>query len=78
MLHRLFDELCADYLSHNRGSMPSTTTMNELMNWSARQTESAYEPNNGVVHPKYICAHCGEPMDFPDSHVCPEECGLLY
>lgn len=38
LLHREFDELMADYLSHNRGAMPSNTTLMQLMEWSHKQT----------------------------------------
>lgn len=38
LLHREFDELMADYLSHNRGAMPSNTTLTQLMEWSYKQT----------------------------------------
>ena len=38
LLHRQFDELCADYFSHVRDAMPSTTTIARLMEWSYRQT----------------------------------------
>ena len=38
ILHRHFDELLADFLSHNRGKLPSNTTTLELMEWSNKQT----------------------------------------
>lgn len=37
-LHRKLDELVADYLLHNPGKLPSTTTLMELMQWSHGQT----------------------------------------
>jgi len=37
-LHRAFDELLADYLAHNRGALPSSTTLMTLMEWSHHQT----------------------------------------
>ena len=37
-LHRSLDELLADYLTHNRGKLPSTTTVYELLVWSHAQT----------------------------------------
>lgn len=37
-LYAAFDELLADYLRHNRGKRPSTTTALEIMHWSHQQT----------------------------------------
>lgn len=37
-LHHEFDELMADFLAHNRGKLPSNTTLTELMEWSHAQT----------------------------------------
>lgn len=38
MLHQSLDELLADYLRHNAGALPSTTTVMELLQWSHEQT----------------------------------------
>lgn len=37
--HESFDWLMAAYLIHNRGKLPSTTTLTELMAWSHEQTK---------------------------------------
>ena len=37
-LHHAFDELIADFLLHNPGKLPSTTSVYELMVWSHAQT----------------------------------------
>lgn len=39
-LHRAFEELAADYFSHNRTALPSNTSLRELMDWSYQQTLS--------------------------------------
>jgi hypothetical protein len=36
--HESFDWLMVSYLIHNRGKLPSTTTLTELMDWSYGQT----------------------------------------
>ena len=36
-LHRKFDELLADFISHT-GKTPSNTTLREFMEWSYQQT----------------------------------------
>jgi hypothetical protein len=41
-LQLMFDELLADYLLHNRKKLPSTTSVQELMAWSAAQTNAAW------------------------------------
>jgi hypothetical protein len=38
LLHASLDELIADFLTHNRDKLPSTTTLMELMAWSHQQT----------------------------------------
>jgi hypothetical protein len=38
LLHGHLDELIGDYLGHNRGAMPSTTTLMQLIEWSHKQT----------------------------------------
>jgi hypothetical protein len=43
-LHKALDELLADYLRHCAGTLPSTTTVAELMKWSHRQTVNPTEP----------------------------------
>lgn len=40
-LHKALDELVADFLSHNKFKLPSSTTLYELMKWSHGQT---FEP----------------------------------
>lgn len=37
-LHAALDELAADFLSQNRGALPSTTSLLALMAWSHEQT----------------------------------------
>jgi hypothetical protein len=44
LLHRMLDELGADYLFQNAGSLPSTTTMMDLMRWSHAQTLEPTSP----------------------------------
>lgn len=44
LLHKMFDELVADYLVWNPGKVPSNTTMLEIMAWSFRQTKEPSEP----------------------------------
>lgn len=39
VLHEALDELAADFLVHHNCKLPSTTSLMELMKWSARQTE---------------------------------------
>lgn len=46
-LHREFDELLADFLTHNRKALPSTSTIYELMLWSHAQTIKPDEPVGG-------------------------------
>lgn len=36
-LHKMLDELCADFIRHTN-RMPSSTTIMELMEWSYKQT----------------------------------------
>ena len=48
-LHRAFDELLADYLLHNRGALPSTTTCMELAEWSNRQQTKPDEESATVI-----------------------------
>jgi hypothetical protein len=36
-LHEALDELFADYMLHNKGTRPSTSTVIELMRWSSTQ-----------------------------------------
>ena len=43
LLHRMLDELLADFLLHNRGKVPSKTTVWELMEWSNRQMKDPEE-----------------------------------
>jgi hypothetical protein len=38
LLHKMLDELAADYFSHVREAMPSNTTLTQLMKWSYAQT----------------------------------------
>lgn len=38
LLHAMFDELVADYFSAKPGSLPSKTTVLELLQWSHEQT----------------------------------------
>jgi hypothetical protein len=38
LLHKMLDELAADYLSHVRDALPSNTTLMQLMTWSHAQT----------------------------------------
>lgn len=42
-LHRAFDELLADFLTHNRGKLLSNTTLEELLRWSHAQTVQPVE-----------------------------------
>lgn len=37
-LHDSLDRLLADFLDHNRGRVPSNTTVTDLMTWSHQQT----------------------------------------
>jgi hypothetical protein len=37
-LHRSFDELMADFLTHNSGRFPTEVTLMELARWSHEQT----------------------------------------
>jgi len=41
-LHRMLDELVADYIAHT-GKTPSETTVIELMQWSTQQTMTPTE-----------------------------------
>lgn len=43
-LQEAFDELLADFLVHNSGKVPSSTTVLELVEWSYQQTQ---EPTPG-------------------------------
>lgn len=47
-LHQKLDELLADFLTYNRGKVPSNTTVMELMSWSHQQT---IEPVEGDPAP---------------------------
>lgn len=38
-LHASLDELYADYLTQNKGKLPSNTTVLELLQWSYQQTK---------------------------------------
>jgi hypothetical protein len=49
ILHEGFDELLADYLLHNRGKLPSTTTCMELMTWSHQQTIEPEEDRQNLT-----------------------------
>jgi hypothetical protein len=46
LLHRMMDELVADYLSHVPRSLPSETTLMQLMEWSHAQTINPVELGN--------------------------------
>jgi hypothetical protein len=37
-LHKSLDEICADYIVHNRDKLISETSVIELMKWSYGQT----------------------------------------
>jgi len=43
MLHKHFDELLADWIDHTR-SLPSTSTVKDLMEWSFEQTVNPSPP----------------------------------
>jgi hypothetical protein len=43
LLHRMMDELVADYLSHVPRALPSETTLMQLMEWSHAQTINPVE-----------------------------------
>jgi len=45
-LHKSFDELLADFISHTKG-LPSNTVLTEFLEWSYRQT---IEPVNNKPH----------------------------
>jgi hypothetical protein len=50
LLHQMFDELLADYLTCNRGKVPSMTTVMELVTWSHQQTiEPQTEPTGNIM-----------------------------
>jgi len=70
VLHEAFDELIADYLRWNRGKRPGNTTMLELMEWSFLQTRNPSTDPGATAHSYSVCAHCGEPVTDPESHVC--------
>ena len=38
LLHKMFDELIADFIKHT-SKLPSQTTLMELMSWSFEQTK---------------------------------------
>ena len=42
-LHHKLDELAADYLTHNKGSLLGGTTVMELVEWSHGQCENPSE-----------------------------------
>lgn len=42
-LHRALDELVADWAAHNRGVLPSTTSIMDLIIWSYEQTQDPVE-----------------------------------
>jgi hypothetical protein len=48
-LHRMFDELIADYFTFNRGKLPINTTIGELMTWSYKQTNEPEELQHGFA-----------------------------
>jgi hypothetical protein len=41
-LHKMLDELVADFITHTRG-LPSKSTILDLMKWSKEQTENPSE-----------------------------------
>jgi hypothetical protein len=48
-LHKAFDELLADYLTHHPGSLPSNTTIEGLAQWSCEQmTEPTEHKGSGA------------------------------
>ena len=71
-LQEAFDELLADYLAHNPGKRPSTTSCMELMQWASEQTQNPTEGWNQVrsIKPPALCAHCGQEIE--DGHQCEE------
>lgn len=69
LLHEQFDELCADYLTHNRGSLPSKTTMAEMIRWSHEQTIDPTESGEHRELPA-VCSRCGKSYDNSDAHTC--------
>ena len=46
LLHKELDELIADFITHTK-SLPSKTSLMELMSWSRIQTTNPTEDSNG-------------------------------
>jgi predicted RNA-binding Zn-ribbon protein involved in translation (DUF1610 family) len=67
-LHRMMDELAADYLAAHRGA-DLTTTLRQLMQWSHQQTQTLTHDDHGEasgalpaegVEVSWVCPGCGE------------------
>jgi hypothetical protein len=60
-------ELWSDFARHFPRALPQDTTVGQLMTWSLRQLR---EPTDPSPDGPSICAHCGELVENPGSHVC--------
>jgi len=47
LLHEELDELLADFIAHTKNTLPSTTSIMELIKWSHGQTIDPTEDNDG-------------------------------
>jgi hypothetical protein len=71
MLDAELDEVIVDFLVHNPGKEPATTTISELVCWSYYQRiDPAVDPGPVAA----VCAHCG--ADMAGQHVCEDNPGI--
>ena len=63
VLHEALDEIVADYLRWNPGRPSSDVTVEELIEWSYKQTLNPSEDGPDTVHTYSVCAHCGNEID---------------
>lgn len=71
-LHEEFGELVADYFGHYPAALPQDTTVGQLLTWSTSQANNPTEGRE-TVHVITVCAHCGEYVKDPETHMCAAE-----
>lgn len=63
-LHKALDELVADFLEHNPNARPSTTSVLDLMQWSAREVAQPTPDKRDTCTCNPGCVSHGEGCPF--------------
>jgi hypothetical protein len=68
--HEMFDSLLAEYLARHSGSMPSTVTAMDLLQYSAEAIKYS-----AAVELRWMCSECGRIVETHETvtHACPTE-----